>query len=431
MKEHSSLGRQYSMLGVGLVAVVIVVALNLRPVLTSVGPITGLVQEATGLDTPAMGLLASVPVLCMGLGSLVTPRLIKRTGMDGVVVLGLLALGVFTVVRSFVPGVWLWIGTVGIGLAIGVLNTVLPPIIKRDFPTRSATITGFYSGTLTLSAGISSGVAVPLAGASSWRVATGIWVVFVVIGLAAWAWSMGVRGTRPGRPGKKAALADRPEGAQSASLGAKPDPETELVDTDLVTDMASSSEKPVSVWRSGLAWTITGFMGIQSLLFYLFVQWLPKIEHSHGVTEEAAGLHMTLFQIAGLVSTLGLTAVQGERADQRLGAVATSLFWAAGLTGSLLAPDLAVVWAMVMGAGSGASFALALSFISTRTRHSMKASRLSGMSQSFGYVIASFGPTLAGMLGAGLGWNSVLIMSLGLSGVLLVLGLIAGADRKI
>ena len=185
------------------------------------------------------------------------------------------------------------------------------------------------------------------------------------------------------------------------------------------------------MWRSALAWTITIFMGAQSLLFYLFVQWLPQIEHANGVSRQVAGVHMTLFQLAGLIATLGLTAAQRERADQRIAATVTALLWATGLTGMLLAPGDAVVWAMIMGAGSGASFALALSFISTRTRHSLEASRLSGMSQSFGYIIASFGPTLAGMLGDGLGWDAVLVMALGLSGLLLVLGLIAGAPRKI
>ncbi len=429
-KERSSLGRQYSLVGAALIGVIVVVALNLRPVLTSVGPITALIQESTGLDTPTMGLLASVPVLCMGLGSFVTPRLIRMTGMDNAVLVGLVSLGMFTTVRSFVPGAGLWAGTVGIGLSIGVLNTVLPPIIKRDFPTRSSTITGIYSATLTLSAGIASGVAVPIAGATSWRVATGIWMVFVVLGLISWLWSMGVRGTRV----KDGALADGRRGTTTDSGSVARLPSDAFVETDPVAqaareDRTSSPEN--LVWRSGLAWTITAFMGAQSLLFYLFVQWLPQIEHSHGISLETAGVHMTLFQVAGLIATLGLTALQGERADQRLAATATALFWAAGLVGMLLAPGGAVVWAMVMGSGSGASFALALSFISTRTRHPVEASQLSGMSQSFGYVIAAFGPTLAGMLGAGLGWDSVLLMALGLSGVLLVLGLIAGAPRKI
>ncbi|MGO1593361.1 MAG: hypothetical protein ACTHW1_03655, partial [Ancrocorticia sp.] len=59
------LGRQFSALMIG---VIVLVALNLRPALTSVGPITQFIQEDTGLSTPGMGYLASIPVLCMGIG---------------------------------------------------------------------------------------------------------------------------------------------------------------------------------------------------------------------------------------------------------------------------------------------------------------------------------------------------------------------------
>lgn len=420
-KDRSVLGRQYSRMGAALVGVIVVVALNQRSVLTAVGPVTTLIQEATGLDTPAMGLLASVPVLCMGLGSLVAPRFISRVGMDYAVTWGLVLLGLFTLMRSFLPGPALWIGTVGIGLAIGVLNTTLPPIIKRDFPTRSSTITGIYSATLTLSAGVASGVAVPIAGATSWRVATGVWIVFVGVGLTGWIWSMGARGTLTRRRGLVAVSTGGNKGATTVS--------SLLGEVAVRRDLAEDAS--VSVWRSGLAWAVTAFMGTQSLLFYLFVQWLPRIEQSNGVSQQAAGFHMTLFQITGLFSTLLLTSLQGERADQRPAAVVTAALWAAGLTGMLMEPEHAVVWAMIMGAGSGASFALALSFISTRTRHSTEAARLSGMSQSFGYFIASFGPTLAGWLGDARSWNAVLVMALGLSGLLLALGLVAGAPRKI
>ena len=135
--SNSRFEQQFGALGIALAAVVVVVSLNLRPVLTSVGPISDLIQAGTGLSTSAMGLLASVPVLCMGIGALCTPWIIRTIGMDSAVVAALVALGITTAIRSFVPGAGLWIGTVGIGLAIGVLNGVLPPIIKRDFPTRS------------------------------------------------------------------------------------------------------------------------------------------------------------------------------------------------------------------------------------------------------------------------------------------------------
>ena len=406
------LGRQYSAVMIG---VIILVALNLRPGLTAVGPVTSFIQADTGLSTPGMGYLASVPVLCMGLGALMTPGIIRRIGLDVTVVVGLSALACVILVRSFAPGAGLWIGTVGIGLSIGILNTTLPPIIKRDFPTRSATVTGIYSATLTLSSAIAAAVVVPMAGATSWQVALGCWAFMALIGLGAWGYSMKRRGTFAGHSGKP------------AGVGANDDADID----DLVQNRIGLAAAHRNILTIPLAWAVTAFMGTQSLLFYMFVQWLPEIEQSHGISAESAGLHMSFFQIAGLVATLALTALQGERRDQRPGVIASCTLWIVGLAGFLCAPGLAMIWTIIMGAGSGATFSLSLTFINTRTRSSRESSRLSGMSQSVGYMIASVGPMLGGALGDAFGWNIVINVAIVLACVVMAIGMFAGSDRKI
>ncbi|MGO1593362.1 MAG: MFS transporter, partial [Ancrocorticia sp.] len=341
----------------------------------------------------------------------VTPWIIRRIGLDFTVVAGLSALAVVLIIRSFVPGVGLWIGTVGIGLAIGILNTTLPPIIKRDFPTRAATVTGVYSATLTLSSAIAAGIVVPITGATSWKIGLGIWAFMALIGLLAWGISMHARGTFSEAARTTAGSAPAPRGLRGA------------------VDGPAAAQRPILT--NPLAWAVTAFMGTQSLLFYMFVQWLPEIEQTHGVAPELAGVHMSFFQIAGLVATLALTALQRERADQRLAALTSCSLWIIGLAGFLFAPGLALVWAIIMGAGSGATFALSLTFINTRTRNSHESSRLSGMSQSVGYMIAAVGPTLGGALGDALGWNAVITLAIVLAALVMLIGMVAGSDRKI
>lgn len=436
------LGRQYSIV---LVGVIILVALNLRPALTSVGPITQFIQESTGLSTPGMGYLASVPVLCMGIGALVTPQIIRRIGLDLTVVVGLVALTVVILVRSFVPEIGLWIGTVGIGLGIGILNTTLPPIIKRDFPTRSATITGIYSATLTLSSAVAAGIVVPITGATSWKIGLGCWSIVAAVGLCAWLFSMRTRSRAGQATGIGAAGAGAGAGvgvADGAGVGAgvgAADGQSAGATAGesgagQVPPPHSTSDQPRSqrnILTNPLAWAVTAFMGTQSLLFYMFVQWLPEIEQTHGITAEVAGVHMSFFQAAGLVATLALTALQGERLDQRLGVIAANLLWIIGLAGFFFAPGIALLWAISMGAGSGATFALSLTFINTRTENSHDSSRLSGMSQSVGYMIACVGPTLGGSLGDAFGWNTVIIVAIVLSAVVMAIGMVAGNDKKI
>lgn len=399
-------------LGIVSVLAILAVAINLRPAITAVGPITDVIQTDTGLSTTTMGVLASVPVVCMGIGSLVTPAVTRAIGMDRTVTSALVSLGAMILARSYLLTPGLWLGTIGIGVSIGVLNAVLPAIIKRDFPEKASSITGVYSGMLTLSAGLASGVVVPVTASRSWQWALAMWCVLIAVGLAAWAAS--VRG--------------RLRMARSTQLMASSVPQ------EAIPEAPHSVGAPLprlSVWRTPLAWVITFFMGLQSFLFYSFVQWLPSIEQSHGFSPAAAGLHMTLFQIAGLIATLAVTALQREKLDQRMAASLTSVTWIVGTLGLLWAPQAAPLWPILMGAASGASFYLALSFISTRTQSPRLASELSGMMQSIGYLIAAFGPAISGALAASMGWNAVLILIAIVASVILVLGWIAGAPRTL
>jgi MFS transporter, CP family, cyanate transporter len=83
--------------------------------------------------------------------------------------------------------------------------------------------------------------------------------------------------------------------------------------------------------------------------------------------------------------------------DQRAHAVGAALFTAAGLTGLLLAPTAApYLWAVLLGLGQGASFAVGLSLFVLRSRSPADTARLSAMAQTFGYLIATGGPLLVG-----------------------------------
>ena len=86
-----------------------------------------------------------------------------------------------------------------LGVAIAILNVLLPSIIKRDFPTRIGPITGAYTAVQFGVAALTAGVAVPLAGhaSSGWRLSLGIWAGLALI--AANVFAPQLR-TRPGDP---------------------------------------------------------------------------------------------------------------------------------------------------------------------------------------------------------------------------------------
>ncbi|MEI2659540.1 MAG: hypothetical protein V9G11_05920 [Bifidobacterium adolescentis] len=88
---------------------------------------------------------------------------------------------------------------------------------------------------------------------------------------------------------------------------------------------------------------------------------------------------------------------------------ASAPMFIAGL-GMLLLPHLMPVWAFVGGCAQGASLVVALALIALRGRDSAETVVLSGVAQSFGYLIASLGPLMFGVLVQATGGHHVPLM---------------------
>lgn len=380
---------------IGLAAMVLIVAANLRPALTSVGPVLGLMSNDTGLSLATLGVLGAVPLIAFAIVSPLVPVLTVRIGPERTVFLALVVLTAGTVVRSL-PG-WsanLWIGTAVLAAAIAVGNVLLPAIVKRDFGTHIPVMTGVYSAVMSGFAATASGVALPIAVWGGWRVALGIWVLLGALAVIAWA--------------------PRVWGTRSTS---GPVPST-----------VHGSRQ--SMWTSAVAWQVTLFMGTQATTFYLLITWLPTLETSAGVDPITAGWHLFLYQSAGIFSGLGATAFMRGRADQSGVAAVLSALMVVAMAGLLLAPAAAVAWVLLAGLSSGGSFVVALSLLGQRARTVREASRLSGMAQGVGYMLAAAGPIGAGVLfDWAQDWRPPLVAVLAVAAAQLVIGLLAGRDR--
>lgn len=430
--SNSAFTREYTRLGVAIGAVVVIAALNQRPALTSIGPVTSLIVEDTGLSESMIGLVAALPLVVMGLAAITMPKLARRFTMDNLVIASLFGLAAATIIRSWVPGAGLWIGTIGVGAAIGLLNALLPAIIKRDFPMLAATVTGIYSAALTAGAAFSAGFAYPIAQATTWRAATGIWSVLALLGVLAWT----VIGILRAREQKRFAAAHRastvPDGAAAPGLATPGESATSPQNAKQPTAVVGKKLPHLNVWKTALGWQVTLFTGMQSLTFYLIVQWLPAIEAEAGVSPESAGTHLMIFQSASLVSNLLITGIVRERRDQRLLAFVMPIMTTLVGWGFFFAPTVPLLWVTLAGLGAGGSFVTALSFISTRTSNSQDAAELSGMSQSLGYIIAALGPAVAGSLATAAGsWTPVLLFMMAMGICTGLVGYFAGRNRTL
>lgn len=85
----------------------VLVALNLRPALSSMAPLLGQVSDSLGLSASQAGLLTTLPVLCLGLFAPLAPILARRFGSERVVLGILLTLACGILLRSSLGSVGL------------------------------------------------------------------------------------------------------------------------------------------------------------------------------------------------------------------------------------------------------------------------------------------------------------------------------------
>lgn len=369
-----------------LVVALVLLALNLRAALAGVGPVVADIRAATGLANVAIGLLTAVPLLAFGLLSAFTPRVTRRVGVEGGVVLALALIAVGILARS-VPGILLlFAGTVVLGVGIALGNVLLPALAKLYFPERLGSVTSLYSSMMGIGATLAAGLTAPLALGMGWRLALGAWVLPALVALAVW---VPIARSRHG---------------------------------------ASKNRRPASRLRelagSLLAWQIALFMGFQSLTFYVMLAWMPDLLASRGFGPAEAGWLLALSQAAGVAGTAIVPLWAGRRSEQR------SIIWilgvleAASLLGLLVAGNVwVVVWVAVLGFVLGGTFGLALLLLALRTPDPETAGDLSGMAQSVGYLVAATGPTVFGLIyDLTGGWT----VPLGFLGLVLLAKLIVG-----
>jgi len=379
---------------------VVLVAAGMRPALTSVGPVLDRIGLDTGLGPTGLGLLGAVPLLAFAAVSPLVHRISRRRGIDATLLAALVLLVLGLAFRSTPGPVPLWTGTMIIGTAIAVINVLLPAVVKRDFPGHVPRTTAGYTAVMNGVAAAASGLSVPLADLLpvGWRGALAVWATPALI--AAVAWLIRIR-----------ALRDRARAA-----GALPRPVQETPGR--------------TVWRSATAWQVTLTMGLQSTIFYVLVTWLPAIETDRGISDVVAGLHLLIFQVAGMAAGLAVGSTLSRWRDQRAVGVIIAAGMIIAMTGILVVPAGIVLWVAIAGACSGTSIMLALSLIGLRTRTATQTARLSGMVQSAGYLMAAGGPVTAGLLHGLTGdWQAVLLLVIALAVGHGVAGYLAGRNR--
>ncbi|QEM92018.1 CynX/NimT family MFS transporter [Kosakonia radicincitans] len=387
----SSRGQQ----GVLLIAGILMIATTLRVTFTGAAPLLDAIRAEYGLSTAQTGMLTTLPLLAFALISPLAAGVARRFGMERSLFAAMVLICLGIAIRSLPSSTLLFAGTAVIGCGIALGNVLLPGMLKRDFAGHVAKLTGAYSLTMGASAALGSALVVPLAqSGAGWHGALLMLMVFPLLALLLWLPHL-----RRGAPAQISA---------SGALHSR------------------------GIWHSALAWQVTLFLGINSLIYYIIIGWLPSILLTQGFSEAQAGSLHGILQLATAAPGLLVPVFLHWLKDQRGIAALVALLCAVGSLGLWLLPAYAVLWTVIFGFGSGATMILGLTFIGLRASSAHQAAALSGMAQSVGYLLAACGPPLMGKIHDASGdWHLPLLACTVLAVVMAVCGAFAGREREI
>jgi CP family cyanate transporter-like MFS transporter len=294
------------------------------------------------------------------------------------------------------------------------MNVLLSSLIKRRWPERAGALIGLYITALSVGAITGSVVSVPLWNATGGSLALTLGWLAGPAALAALLWLPQARYTT--RPGAASAAPAAPPAAADAAVASGGPP---------------AAPARVAVHRHALAWHVTLFMGLQSLLYYAALSWLPSILRDRGASAGTAGDLLALMGVGNLAVSVFIPVLAQRMRGQRALVVPTVVAMAVGLAGVVYLPlGSAVAWVLILGAGQNAALSLAIFFTMARAPHPAAAASLSSLAQAVGYLLASAGPLEVGLLHSATGsWNLPLAVLFALTGILLAAGLFAARPR--
>jgi MFS transporter, CP family, cyanate transporter len=333
-------------------------------------------------------------VLCFGAFALAAPILARRVGAERLLLLALVPILVGVSGRAAGSTAALFAGTILGGVGVAIANVIVPSVVKSRFERGTGPITGLYVAALTGGAALAAGLTVPFERSVGWQGALAVWALPAAVALVV--------------------------------LGAA-----------VVRDPRSSSTRGEEgdlrdLLRNGLAWQVTLFMGLQSLVFYAGLAWLPSILRDAGYSPGAAGALLALFALGGIPASLLVPVLAERMRDQRSLAAGVTALEASALLGLLLSPGAAVAWVALFALGQGGAIGLALTLMVLRAPDARRAAELSGMAQAFGYALAAIGPLAVGALNDRTGnWDVALIVLVVLTVPLVAVGIAAGRARTV
>ena len=340
---------------------IVLIGTVLRSPFTALPTILGDIAQGLGVEVSTLGILTSLPLLMFALFSAFASRLAQKIGLEHLFTYCLLLLTVGSVIRIFnLP--LLYLGTLIIGASIAIFNVLLPSMIQANQPQKISLLTTLYVTAMGVSTAIASYLSVPITQASSWKGLILVLSFLCLVTLLVWL----------------------PNHRHNHHL-------------------ESQKEKQVkeNILKSKDVWAIIIFGGLQSLLFYTSMTWLPTMAVSAGISNSDAALLASIFSLISIPFSMTVPSLTTRLSDghRRIMLATISIAGMMGIAMLLYPANNFLYWLVVhllIGTACSALFPYLMVCFSLKTSSPEKTAQLSGLAQTGGYILAAFGPTLFG-----------------------------------
>ncbi|CAJ1202580.1 putative transporter YycB [Companilactobacillus paralimentarius] len=389
--QSSKLNKKWFLLSMMLVAA------NLRLPITIIPPLLSTIEKDLGIPKSLAGLITSIPLITFAILSPVIVKVAKKLGNELTIFVFFILLIAGSYLR-IIPTVWaLMLGTFLAGVGIDSGNVLVPALIKDHLPKQIPLGTSLYTMSMLLIGAIGTALSGILITKVSLQTTLAILSVVAIVALVFWI------------------------------------PNLRYNHRQTTNDNTQKNYR--SVWNQNLGWLITAFFGLQSIVYYSFVTWLPSILQSHGLNSIFASNLLTLLQLSGLPCSFIVPFLSVIKNGMRKLLIMLFIGYAIAPLGYLFSTSNAVfltIVTIVTGFGSGLAFNMAVIFFTEKTTNPYQTAEVSGMAQSAGYLLAAIGPVLFGFIENSVNsWNLIILILVVLSTLLALSGLLVARHKPI
>lgn len=340
---------------------IILIGVSLRTPFTVLPIILGNISQGLEVEVSSLGVLTSLPLLMFTLFSPFSTQLAQKIGLEHLFTYSLFFLTIGSLIRLInLP--LLYLGTLMVGASVAVINVLLPSLIQANQPKKIGFLITLYVTSMGIATALASYLAVPITQASSWK---GLILLLTLLCLATF-------------------LVWLPNHRYNHRLA----PQTK-------------QKSQIKVMRNKQVWAIIIFSGFQSLIFYTVMTWLPTMSIHAGLSSHEAGLLTSILSLISIPFSMtipSLTTSLSTR-NRQLMLTLVSLAGVVGISMLFFPINNFIYWLaihLLIGTATSALFPYLMVNFSLKTSAPEKTAQLSGLSQTGGYILAAFGPTLFG-----------------------------------